>query len=175
MKFKDVTVCLLNAAEICGTTESAFDIYQVVTFSWFPVGWCDSGILHSFFHGIHFCHHLDSAVKPVNFFNFFSNLVSPSLSCIHVHMFLPQLRFRSNALLTRSGDKLHCGLYILGFLGGRSNSCPCVASTVDLGMVGHATVHYTKRFPRVTFSCVQSLVEHHLGKCLEMDESQVLA
>lgn len=80
MKFKDVTVYLLNIAEICGRTESAFDIYQVVTFSWLLVGWCDTGILQSFFHGFHFCQHLDDAVKSINFF---SNLDSPSPQCLH--------------------------------------------------------------------------------------------
>ena len=70
------------------------------------------------------------------------------------HMFIPQLRLRSSALLTRRGNSLWCGLCILGTLGGGSNSCSCVVSTVDLGMVGHAKVHYTNSFPMVTFSFV---------------------
>lgn len=76
MKFKDVAVYLLNIAEICGRIVSAFDIYQVITFSRFPVGWCDTGTLRSSFHNYHFWQHLNNAANSVNFF---SDLDSPSL------------------------------------------------------------------------------------------------
>lgn len=80
-------------------------------------------------------------------FLFQSRLTFPAMFTCK-HMFIPQLGLRSNARLTRGADSLCCVPRIVGTIGGGSCSCSWVVSTLDLGMMGCAMVHYANRFPR---------------------------